>query len=78
MTTAWANVAQGRLAAALQTHVVGTLLAGLDLTAAVWLLVVACHGRWLGWTPNSTTGAWVATLLAVAMLVEWIVRLLAG
>lgn len=78
MTTAWANLAQGRLTAALETHVVGTLLGGLDLTASVWLLLVACRGRWLGRVPNSTTGAWVATLLAVAMLVEWIVRLLAG
>lgn len=78
MTTAWANLAQGRLAAAVETHVVGTLLGGLDLMAAGWLLLVAWRGRWLGWKPNSTTGAWVATLLAVATLVEWVVRLLAG
>lgn len=78
MTTAWANLAQGRLVAALETHVVGTLLGGIDLTAGLWLLLVAWRGRWLGWEPSTTTSAWVAVLLTVVMLVEWGVRLLAG
>jgi len=77
MTTAWSHLAHGHVVAACETHLVGTALGGLDLVAAVWLLLVAWRGRWLGWTPNSTTGAWVATLLAVAMLVEWSVRVLA-
>lgn len=77
MTTAWSHLAHGHVVAACETHVVGTVLGGLDLVAAMWLLLVAWRGRWLGWTPNSTTGAWVAALLAVAMLVEWSVRLLA-
>ncbi|MEN6493124.1 MAG: DUF2752 domain-containing protein [Thermoguttaceae bacterium] len=77
MTTAWSNLAQGQWHAALRANVVGTVLGVLDLTAAVWLLLVAGRGRWLGWIPNSRTGAWIAALLVMAMLVEWGLRLLA-
>jgi hypothetical protein len=78
MTTAWANLVRGRLVAALATHVTGTILGVLDLAAAVWLGVVAWRGRWLVWTPNSTVGAWWASLIALVILIEWGLRLLAG
>jgi len=77
MTTAWSNLAKGRIGTALRTHVVGTVLGVIDLVAVLWLLAAAWRGRWLDWEPSSQTGAWIATLIAVAMLVEWGLRLLA-
>lgn len=78
MTTAWAHLAKGRLEAAAKAHVTGTVLAVLDLVGALWLLSVAWRGRWLGAVPDSNAGAWLAAALAVAMLIEWGLRLLAG
>mgnify|MGYP003739701401 CR=1 FL=1 len=78
MTTAWANLVRGRLVTAVEVHLTGTLLALLDLLAAGWLLLVAGRGRWLGWVPNSTAGAWAAGLIGLLMLIEWGLRLLAG
>jgi len=78
MTTSWANLVRGRLARALQANVGGTLLGGLTLAAVPWLLLSAARGHWLGWVPNSTVAAWVASLLMVVMLIDWGLRLIIG
>jgi len=77
MTTAWANLVHGHLGAALRTHVTGTVLAVLDLAGAVWLLAVACRGRWVGGVPNSTAGSRLASVIVAVTLIEWVLRLLA-
>ena len=78
MTTSWAHLVRGRLVDALRANVAGTLLCLLGLAGVPWLLSAAVGGRWLGWTPNSTTFAWIAAGIMAVSLIEWSVRLLAG
>jgi hypothetical protein len=75
MTTAWANAAQGRWREALEAHVMGTLLAGVALAVAVWLLIIAVRGRRLSWQPGETAIAAASVALAGLVLCEWALRL---
>lgn len=75
MTTAWANVVRGRWTAAFRAHVGGTLLCLLDVVAVPWLLVSAMRGRWLGGAVPGVAGPWIAVVVALVTLVEWLWRL---
>ena len=77
MTTAWANVAHGRLWEALRAHASGTLLAALALVVGVGALIIAARGRRLAWQPAETTIALGAVALTGLILCEWTIRLLA-
>jgi hypothetical protein len=76
MTTAWAYLMRGELLRAFQANSGGVLLAGLDMTAAPWLVISAVRGRWLGWKPNGRVVAWVSTVILTITLVQWVFRLL--
>jgi hypothetical protein len=76
MTTSWARLVRGELIEALRANLGGTLLGLLDMLAAPWLLLSAARGRWLGWTPNSTAAAWIATSIMLVTLIDWGVRLM--
>ena len=65
----------GRWTAALRAHVGGTLLCLLDAAAVPWLLLSAMRGRWLGGAVPGIAGPWIAVLVALVTLVEWIWRL---
>ena len=77
MTTAWANVARGRVVAALRANVTGTLLGAANAAVVAWLLASTIAGRWLGRAPDSNAAAWAAVGVAVLMLIEWGFRLAA-
>lgn len=64
------------MASAFRANVGGTLLGLLDVAIVAWLLLSAGRGRWVGWTPNSTAAAWVATAVLIVTLVDWGVRLM--
>jgi hypothetical protein len=74
-TTAWASVVRGRCQQALAANVGGTLMAVLDLITVPWLLFSAFWGRWIFWTPNGNTIAWIMVALTVVTLIDWGVRL---
>ena len=75
MTTSWAHAVRGQLFRALRANVGGALLAVFDLAAIPWLWISAWRGRWVGWTPGGTAGAWISGGLLAVTLVDWIVRL---
>lgn len=76
MTTAWANMVRGRVGAALQANLGGTMLALLAMSWGPWWLVSGICGFWIG-RPLSERVA-VATCLAVVSvtLVDWACRVL--
>ena len=76
MTTSWALATRGRLAAALRTHVAGTLLASVALVVGLGATITAAWGRRLAWQPAETTVAALAMVLVGLVLFEWIFRLL--
>ncbi|MGD9721669.1 MAG: DUF2752 domain-containing protein [Pirellulales bacterium] len=78
MTTSWSYATRGQMAAALRTHVGGTLLAVAAALIGVAALVVAASGKWLLRLPGETAIIVVIVLAVAAMLGEWIVRLAAG
>lgn len=77
MTTAWACLVRGEPLPALRANVGGTVLAVLAVGGAPWLLASAACGRWRLWVPSDTAVAWAAAAVALLMLVEWMLRLLA-
>jgi hypothetical protein len=76
MTTAWANVLHGRIAAALQANACGALLVMAALAGAAWCLAAAVRGRWVGVAPSEKGVALAAVTIVSLVLVEWGVRLL--
>lgn len=75
MTTSWAHVMHGQLAAALHANAGGTALALVSLVCGPWLLVSAVRGRWWVLTPTDRLVATVAIVLAAITLVDWCRRL---
>jgi len=71
MTTAWANLVRGKVAAAVEANLGGTLLGLLSLAAVPWLWVSAWRGRWLGWAPNGTMAAWSGAAILAVTLIDW-------
>jgi hypothetical protein len=78
MTTAWACLVRGEVIASFRANAGGAVLAALAAAAAVWLPASAACGRWLGWTPETTTIAVVAVAIAVLTAGQWAWRLVAG
>jgi hypothetical protein len=78
MTTSWAYLVRGRVAAALWCNTSGTLLGMWAVASVPWLLVSAARGRWLPGTPGTGVTAGMAVALVVIALVQWGWRLLAG
>ncbi|MBN2023587.1 MAG: DUF2752 domain-containing protein [Pirellulales bacterium] len=76
-TTAFAHLIRGHLLAACRANVGGTLLGVLVAVGGPWLLACAARGRWIGLVPTNALVAWLAGLVAAAMLVDWAVRLVA-
>jgi hypothetical protein len=78
MTTAWSNLARGRVGAALRANVGGVVLALASLVLAPWTLVAGCYGRWW-WRPLDDRLAlgFVVALLLITLL-EWGLRLWLG
>ena len=73
-TTAWAHLADGQFAAAVRTHVAGTILGCLAVVAVPWLLVSAARGRWLVSTPSVRLALVLATAIAAVALLDWCQR----
>jgi hypothetical protein len=78
MTTAWAWLMRGQVAAALRSNAAGALLGMLALAGVPWLLVSAARGRWLPCTPGPVAAAWMAVALVLIALIQWGWRLLGG
>ncbi len=75
MTTAWANVARGRLVDAVRTHATGTVLAVLALVVSIGALTMAVRGQRLAWQPGETVLAGLALAMTGLILCEWTIRL---
>lgn len=78
MTTSWALATHGQLAAAMQAHAVGTLLAGVAVVTAVVSLAIAAVGRPLRWPITDNLAAAVGVTFVAMLIVEWIVRIKRG
>jgi hypothetical protein len=78
MTTAWVHLMHGRASDALRANAMGTLLAVLAIPAAAGALAFAVRGRPLSRRPSEWVVALTAVGLAVLIVIEWSVRLLAG
>jgi hypothetical protein len=78
MTTAWAHFIQGHPLWALQTHVGGTLLAGLALVGSLAALGMAARGRRFAWQPSERQAVSLAIVVVALVLVEWGWRLSSG
>ena len=76
MTTSWAWLLRGEIGHALAANAGGTLLAGLSLPGAVWLLVSALRGRWLGGRPSEWVIAGIAAVIGLVTAGQWVWRLL--
>jgi len=57
--------AAGEIGYALAANAGGTLLAGLSLVGAAWLLASAIRGRWFGGMPSPWTIAGIAGTVSV-------------
>ncbi|GAB6165374.1 DUF2752 domain-containing protein [Thermostilla marina] len=75
MTTAWANLMHGRLAAALRANISGTVLAVLAAVCGVWLAVSAIRGSWWLVEPNDRWTAVISLVMAGCIMAEWLIRL---
>ncbi len=74
MTTAWAHFMQGHLLWALETHVSGTVLAGLALAGSLSALGIAAVGRKPAWQPSERLVVGAALALVALVLTEWGLR----
>lgn len=75
MTTSWAWLARGEILQAAHQHFGGALLGVYSLLLGIWLVISAARGRWLGGWPSSLTWAVKFSVLTLAILITWIVKL---
>jgi hypothetical protein len=75
MTTSWAWLARGDIFQAAHQHFGGALLGVYSLLLGSWLVISAVRGRWLGGWPSSLTWAVKFSVLTLAILITWIVKL---
>ncbi len=75
MTTSWAWLLRGEVGRALAANAGGTLLAGLSVVGALWLLLSALRGRWFA-RPSEWTLAGSAAIVGLVTAGQWIWRLL--
>jgi len=78
MTTSWAYATRGQWAAALQSHVSGTLLAVAAAMLAATLLAAAVRGRRPLRQPGDAATISLLAVAAATLLGEWAVRLWTG
>ena len=78
MTTAWAWLTRGQVAAATRANLAGTLLAAMAVIGVPWLLVSAACGRWLPGSPSAVAAAAIAATVTLVAIVQWGWRLLGG
>lgn len=74
MTTAWAHLVRGSLAAALRCHVTGTLLGLSAAAGSVWMLTCGTTGRWVGGRLGETAWLVGGAVVGAALVAEWAVR----
>ncbi len=75
MTTAWACVVRGKIAAALRANAAGAVLAMVDAAGVAWLAVCGIRGRWWPLRPNPTWIVWLITMVFAGALGDWAIRL---
>jgi hypothetical protein len=75
MTTSWAWLLRGEIGHALAANTGGTLLAGLSLLGAPWLLASALRGKWFGGPPNEWAVAGVVGSVGLLTVGQWLWRL---
>ena len=78
MTTAWAWLMRGQVAAATRANAAGTLLGVMAVIGVPWLLVSAARGRWLPGSPNAVVWAAIAATVTLVAIIQWGWRLLGG
>lgn len=78
MTTLWAWLMRGHVAAALRANAAGTLLCAMAMVGVPWLLFSAAGGRWLPGTPNAVAAAAIAATATLTAILQWGWRLLGG
>ncbi|MEZ6113180.1 MAG: DUF2752 domain-containing protein [Pirellulaceae bacterium] len=75
MTTSWALITRGQVAAAFQANVGGAVLAVLAAAIGPWCFASGVRGRWCGVQLNE----WVALITLIAVMtvtiMDWCVRL---
>lgn len=75
MTTSWAWLTRGEIFQAVRQHFGGALLGVYSLLLGTWAVISAVRGRWLGGWPSSLTWAVKFSVLTLAILITWIVKL---
>lgn len=75
MTTSWAWLTRGEFFQAARQHFGGALLGVYSLLVGAWAVISAVRGRWLGGWPSSLTWALKFSVLTLAILITWIVKL---
>jgi hypothetical protein len=78
MTTSWAHLTRGNLAAAFRANAGGLLLGLASIAAGPWLLVSGLMGRWLWGPPHEWTALGVGLAIIAVTLIDWSVRLTMG
>ena len=78
MTTSWAWLMRGQVAAAIRTNAAGTLLGAMAVVGVPWLLGSAARGRWLPGSPNVVAVAAFAATVTLVAMIQWGWRLLSG
>ncbi|TWU23816.1 DUF2752 domain-containing protein [Bythopirellula polymerisocia] len=75
-TTAWAYVMRGNLAEAITANLAGTLSCLAMVVLVPWMLLSACLGRWLGWSPGVRDVLILGSGLLFIALLDWLRRCL--
>jgi len=78
MTTAWAYVVRGELAAGFRANASGAISGLLALVIVPWWLGCAAAGRWLLWKPGNIAAVTTTVTLVLVALAQWGWRLLVG
>lgn len=78
MTTSWAHMVRGQMASALRVSVTGTALALLCAAGAVCALASALSGKLMLAPPRDAVWICGISILLVAILCEWVLRLAAA
>jgi len=78
MTTSWAHLTKGRLAAAFQANAGGALLALLALVGGPWMLASGLRGRWLVAPPHEWGTLAVGLVVLAVTIAQWTLRLSLG
>ena len=75
MTTSWAHLVRGQLAAATEVNAGGTLLGLLAMMTRPWAVISAVRGSYLGGQPSHRALLLVTLVVVVVTLAHWFWRL---